>query len=540
QLSPSESLDWTPCYNGFECARLVVPLDYTDGSATDKAVIAVTRYPSIYPIGHEKWRGPILYNPGGPGGLGVDNVLENAKRYVSIIGRDYDHVGFDPRGVGRSTPTLDVFPDAFQRKLVETQIPYIDLNSNTSIKRTVGEVAAAASLLGTLAIQNPTVRYAAEHMSTALVARDMLSITRAFGREKLLYWGFSYGSFLGMTFASMFPDKVERIIVDGVVDAEDYAKGLWFNNLLDIDKLLNRLFEYCSLSTEEHCPLISPSVQTPAQIRARVDGILELLRTAPMAVANATSSQFGIITHHLVHLNLFKSLYAPLKLFPSFAQALVDLEKGDGHAMLRLFDDANQEFQCDCTPSPGFHFAGRIKETGVAVACGDADPVEESHEDLERFFERAGNISEFASEWDMHVFCSEWKIRPVERFNGPFGGNTSFPMLFIGNTAGELQLASSYARKMSEMFQGAVTLTQNSEGHCSYSASSLCTVRHVRNYFRDGVLPPRDTVCEVESRIFSPAIPKKISQTPKIKEDQELLEASIELVMQGGIYWLGK
>jgi pimeloyl-ACP methyl ester carboxylesterase len=127
-------------------------------------------------------------------------------------------VSFDPRGIGFSTPGVSFYDVPLERLLfgygtldVTDQDPTIDQLSHKLAKiRNKNDVAKlrAADVL--------------PFIHTDHTARDMLSIVEAHGREKLQYWGFSYGTILGNTFASMFPDKIERMVVDGVVDADDY------------------------------------------------------------------------------------------------------------------------------------------------------------------------------------------------------------------------------------------------------------------------------------------------------------------------------
>ncbi|KAJ7278004.1 hypothetical protein C8J57DRAFT_1579788 [Mycena rebaudengoi] len=94
KLTPSERLEWKPCYSGFQCSRLQVPLDY---SAPHKGVatIAVAKYPSTSP--KSQYRGPVLFNPGGPGASGVELIVETGAAFATVLGAQFDIVGFDPR-----------------------------------------------------------------------------------------------------------------------------------------------------------------------------------------------------------------------------------------------------------------------------------------------------------------------------------------------------------------------------------------------------------------------------------------------------------
>ncbi|KAH7099404.1 alpha/beta-hydrolase [Auriculariales sp. MPI-PUGE-AT-0066] len=516
---PSETLEWVSCYERpFECARLEVPLDYARPHG-QKAAIALIRLPSKYSIGHALWRGPILYNPGGPGGSGVADVLRDGHAYSRMIGDDFDHVAFDPRGVGFTTPSLQLFRTTAEAKIFALARPTTLNDSADSLARTW----AWSKMMGKLVEERKEVNWVAQHMSTAIVARDMLAITRAFGREKLQYWGFSYGSVLGATYATMFPDKVERIIIDGVVDGENYYAGAWSNNLRDADAGLELAIASCSRSSR--CPLFAPTsafnkTSSPSVVRARIESILAALTREPLVARDNATGNYGVVDGATARLRIFRALYNPMQRgMEHIFAALAAAENGDGAPLLRVSGVTNALWRCEsgsgseCGPTAGLP----IMEVMAAIACGDGDVVEHNNlEDLEAFYDM----------WAVHTFCAGWKVRPVERFHGPLIANTSFPILLISNTADPVTPLWA-AKKMSKGFQGSVVLTQNSPGHCSVAATSLCTTKAIRGYFRDGHLPSPNTICEVEDQIFEPdEQPKLIHDVLRMSEDDRVLLAA--------------
>ncbi|KZT36576.1 hypothetical protein SISSUDRAFT_1049725 [Sistotremastrum suecicum HHB10207 ss-3] len=175
ELVPSETLKWVACYEKFQCTRLSVPLDYAKPNGS-KAAVAVIRYPSRYPVGHEKWRGPILYNPGGPGGSGVGFLTGKGivEGFSQVIGDDYDHVSFDPRGIAHTTPVADIFSTPAER--VTWSLREGPLVNSTPDALSV--LYAQSVIIGKLGEER--LQDVAQHVSTAVVARDMLSITRAY------------------------------------------------------------------------------------------------------------------------------------------------------------------------------------------------------------------------------------------------------------------------------------------------------------------------------------------------------------------------
>ncbi|KZT36575.1 hypothetical protein SISSUDRAFT_1049722 [Sistotremastrum suecicum HHB10207 ss-3] len=514
KLTPSTTLDWVECFEKFQCTRLEVPLDYAKPEGK-KAAVAVIRLPSKYPVGHKKWRGPILYNPGGPGGSGVGLLQRAGESFSGVIGDDYDHVSFDPRGIGATTPPVNAFPTPAERAT-------FNLREGPLVNETADALAvlyAGSDVLGQLVELRS--KESAEHVSTAVVARDMLSITRAYGREKLLYWGFSYGTVLGITYASMFPDNVERIIVDGVVDTYNYYQSAWSNNLLDTDKILPAMAKECSASSA--CPLHE---STPKAVETRIHSIIASLKTNPLPVVDGDN--YGVVDYKLAWNAVFRVLYSPYKAFPGLASALADIEKGDGRALYRLGKKPENSFECQCGDGPQPEL--QVMETTLAVACGDGEDVTgENLKDLERFYEELSEMSSFANVWThIHAGCVGWRIRPTERYSGRFEGNTSFPLLLIGNTADPVTPLWA-AKKMSKGFKDAVVLTQNSSGHCSLAATSACTAKYIREYFRDGTLPPEGTVCEIEDHVFPPDNISSYRTEALSVEDAQLRDAMRKL-----------
>ncbi|KZV89506.1 hypothetical protein EXIGLDRAFT_650153 [Exidia glandulosa HHB12029] len=511
KLPPSETLEWVRCYEEpFQCARLMVPLNYAKPHM-QKAAVALIKYPAKYPVGHEKWRGPILFNPGGPGGSGVDTIHARGANMSKIIGDDFDMIGFDPRGIGRTRPKLAVLESESERMTWQLQLP-------PPINVTVDALAKIYGywqIMADLVVERQA--HAAAHMSTAIVARDMLQITKAHGRDKLQYWGFSYGTVLGITFSAMFPDNVGRVIVDGVADTENYYSGAWDNNLLDTDKDLATVLESCAASSV--CPLRE---KTGDLVGNRLDAILNNLKTEPIPVRNG--SIYGLVDYSLAHSLIFRALYKPVTSFPPLFAALAEVEKGNGQPLYTLSGITTSSWRCECS-SGGGALPESVGETTAAIACGDADVVDHDLPQLKEHYANMARLSSFADVWHVHAHCAAWKIRPVERFNGPFVGNTSFPMLFIGNTADPVTPLWA-AKKMSKGFKDAVVLTQNSPGHCSTAATSLCTSKYIRAYFRNGTLPEPGTVCEDDDDIFPPDDKVDIDLAALSAEDRELLRAA--------------
>ena len=209
-------LAWGPCASApgteLECADLSVPLDYR-APGGKSITVAVSRIKAADPA---KRRGVMLLNPGGPGGSGLDMPLFLADSLPADVLDRYDLIGFDPRGVGRSTPISCGIPDTAPFELI---LPYPAADGSIArnidfARRTARSCAATAGDL-------------LPHITTANTARDMDRIRAALGESKLNYLGYSYGSYLGAVYVSLFPQRSDRIILDSAVDPALVWRGVW-------------------------------------------------------------------------------------------------------------------------------------------------------------------------------------------------------------------------------------------------------------------------------------------------------------------------
>jgi pimeloyl-ACP methyl ester carboxylesterase len=211
-----QRLRWTPCHPeagaNFQCAVAQVPLDYGNPRAGTIA-IALTRLPATDP---RRRIGSLFLNPGGPGGSGVAYVLGAGPfLYTDAVRARFDLVGFDPRGIMRSSP-LRCY-DSPDQWPVPTGLAF-------PITRDEEEswIANDRALDRACRVRGNAIR---DHMSTANVARDMDVLRDLVGDDKLSYAGVSYGSYLGATYANLFPERVRAVVVDGVLDPVAWSTG---------------------------------------------------------------------------------------------------------------------------------------------------------------------------------------------------------------------------------------------------------------------------------------------------------------------------
>lgn len=362
-------------------------------------------------------KSPLLLNPGGPGGSGVSFALFGGPSLQQMVGVDQDIIGFDPRGIGETTPVADCF--AFPSDGKSKELTGADISRgffhkflwalsgqetglvNTSIdslEKIDVRDRAAATLCQTkdaLYGEDSILR----HVSTPAVARDMLSIVDAWdawmeGQEgdsskdngeirspeaveenssldtkgKLVYWGFSYGTLLGATFAAMFPDRIGRVILDGVVDADYYVSPVWEESLLDTDKIMTSFFHFCHKAGKE-CALYRDG-DSESDVQERFEKANEKLKKNPIKGVSPRSLTPAVFTHYLLKYVIFSFFYSPIVTFPIMAQILDMLHRGDEKTLLSIFatgNAINQDMFCSDEIFSGYEG----QDAQLAIMCSD-------------------------------------------------------------------------------------------------------------------------------------------------------------------------
>lgn len=206
--SQSVPLSWGTCPfvadSSVQCTSISVPLDYENPGGA-KISIAVSRRKAAVP---SQRRGVLLLNPGGPGGPGLDLPQMLAAIYPQSVLNTYDLIGFDPRGIEYSTPvSCGLDP-------ITASVDFIPIELHTGFDATVAMQQTAAAGCG--AVSGPLLPY----ITTANTARDMDQIRQALGEQKISYLGYSYGTYLGAVYASLFPNNTDRFVLDSNVDPQ--------------------------------------------------------------------------------------------------------------------------------------------------------------------------------------------------------------------------------------------------------------------------------------------------------------------------------
>ncbi|CBQ72234.1 conserved hypothetical protein [Sporisorium reilianum SRZ2] len=490
-----------------KCGRMKAPLDWTNADADDRnASIAVMFYPAgAGKTPKDEVLGSLLTNPGGPGGSGFEfiarqNAAKNnellAANFDTILEHKYNIVSFDPRGVGRTFPRMDCWNNtekSFVHRIEAGSFGALYSHPG-ALDSEIGSQVASSTLLSELCAADPFVSEHGKYVGTTAVARDMQLLHRFFGDKRINYWGFSYGTVLGSTFADMFPQDVNRLIIDGVVDVPNYMQGLWSTNLKDTDGGFDGFFEECVKAGPKACALASQSSDA-TELHTKLLELLESLKLHPMPVVQADVPQ--LLTFSMVLETLFTALYKPAG-WPKLAEILNDVLNGNGTAFVNAYGDSTYH-----VPS-----IPESEEANAAIACGDglhdasAQPwsIERAKKHIRVLEADSALFGQFFA--DQAIKCiGSWKLRSNERHRGRFDSNTSYPLLMLGNDFDPVT-PGRFADMMADKFGSAVSVRRTGYGHCSMSQPSKCVNRIIGDYFVNGTVPQKGVKCGVDESPF--------------------------------------
>ncbi|KAK5048250.1 hypothetical protein LTR84_005920 [Exophiala bonariae] len=451
----------------FDCAQLSVPLDYTDPASPPLNLSIFRVNATERPV-----LGSVLINFGGPGGTAADGLPVSAETAREYIGPQWDLVSWDPRGTGYTIPF------------------------NCSIGSMTGtEVIASKRDLGNLAGTNLTELFLAsgwdhagqiadycfdqvDHeigslIGTAFVARDMIEIVDALGEDGLLrFYGWSYGSALGAYVAAMFPERVDRMVLDGNLNPHDYQSGTYQDLPTDTDEAFAGFLETCFNVTDD-CALYS--LVQPNTTQDLLNAINNLLE--PLA-QNATSSAEAFQTYFSFKSIFIQPLYYP-KQWPAFAQTLADLLGGT----------------IDLSESDTPPVYGEAAYAVVGIRASDATFHANSSDEYLPFVEHAGKISPSFSDILYNVWPSaRWRMPAKERYWGDFRATTKTPILFInGMFDPATPLVNAY--NASTGFEGSVVLPHTGYGHGILVSPSTCVAGYMQAYYKNASLPGGNVTC---------------------------------------------
>ncbi|MBT2383018.1 alpha/beta hydrolase [Streptomyces sp. ISL-11] len=460
-----QKLTWRPCgTSGFECATLIAPLDYDKPRAADDVKLAVSRKKAT---GSGKRLGSLMVNPGGPGGSAIGYLQQYAALgYPATVRARYDMVAMDPRGVAASEPITclsDADMDAY------TQVDQTPDNAgevgelvDTYIKFAEGCAGRSGKLLG--------------HVSTIEAARDMDVLRAALDDDKLTYVGASYGTFLGATYAGLFPGRVGRLVLDGALDPSLDAQRVNRDQTAGFQTAFTSFAEDCVKRRD--CPLGTTNATAAGE---RLTALFKQLDAKPLPATRPRRLTESLATTGVISAMYDESAWGLLR------AALRSATRGDGAPLLRLSDAYYER--------SGAGRYANLMYANAAVNCLDLPPAFRSPADVRRAvpaFEKASPVFGASLAWAA-LSCGYWPVpatgRP-HRIPAPGAG----PILVVGTTR-DPATPYPWARALAAQLSSGRLLTYDGDGHTAYTRGSACVDTAINRYLLTSTPPPASQKC---------------------------------------------
>ena len=483
----SQTIDWKDCSDGtspFQCGTVTVPLDYEhpDGRTI---TIAVRKLPAS---DGDAEHGSLFLDPGGPGASGVAMMQVMAPMFTEELRGAYDIIGFDPRGVGQSTPITCWTNDEIKQHLANPSddagptdplkgVTYKNVPAQDKIDRGAANAARCA--------QHSQVPELLDHVGTHDVARDLDILRATNGNTKLNYLGISYGTRIGAIYADLFPDRVGRVVLDSAMDPSKRSGGeIRAEQITFLEGALRQYVEHCQ--AQNGCPLTGSTDEAVAQLTAFVDGLDQAPLTVPDSDATVnTQDATAVIQRLAVKQPDWDALTAMLT--PAItnhdgtlmAKAKQGSNKSSTMPVEAAVNIANSEIMFAaviCNDDP---------DTGGTASDWDAQSAAEKK--TYPFFGGTSNA--------MDAYCRGWghrgKTPPREtRAKG------SDPILVVG-IKGDIQTLYSWAQSLSNQLDNGHLLTVEGYGHGAFGTNN-CATTAITGFLVDGTMSADGTTCAAE------------------------------------------
>jgi pimeloyl-ACP methyl ester carboxylesterase len=453
----------------YECGTLPVPQDWAEPDSGETFDLALVR---VRNNAGEGRIGSLVVNPGGPGASGVDAAVYLSLRPLigglpDDVSDRFDIVGFDPRGVGRSSP-VDCFTDAdldgmFGGEPDPVEQPAFDVAVAGSQRRVDACADAHGDALG--------------HYSTRQTAHDLDAIRAAVGDEQLTYLGYSYGTLLGAVYAHLYPGNVRALVLDGAVDPRrgDAGGAGGGGQAAGFERAFDNFAGWCD-ATPAECP-IGPDA------RAAVTGAIAQARVSPVPGAGGRDATAGWVFWAVV-----STLYVQ-DLWPQLGEAIRDLGEGDPSGVFGLADRY--------TGRDGNGAYPNMFDANTAINCTDSDSgltveqVRDAQQDWRDDYPLFGAPLAVSM-----LDCAQW---PGGSDPYPYGAAEGAPPILVVGTTGDPATPYESTAALAEVLGSGVVLTFEGEGHTVYPQQG-CINEAVNAYLVELTVPADGTTCSATDR----------------------------------------
>jgi len=451
----SQQLEWSGCNGDFECTTFNVPIDYAN--PTNGALqISVIRKPAS-----GSSLGSLILNPGGPGGSGIEYTSYADYVVSDTLRENFDIVGFDPRGVGQSTP-VECLSD-------EQTDEYITLDGSPDNQTEIDQAQAMSELLAKSCATNSPDIY--KFLDTVSATKDIDILRALLGDEKLNWLGKSYGTFLGATYADLFPDRVGRMLLDGAIDPTLSNEQLSYGQALGFELALERFVDDCA--TRSDCPL-------SASGEAGVSEISNLL--IELDANPATLDDGRIFSQAMGTLGVVGSLYDKVNGWPELRTNLSQALAGDFSGLATSVD----------------FYTGRQSDGSFKDNSNDAINAVNCLDRPDRA--TTAKTKALASEWEKvapnfgaylawsNLSCTYWQTEATGSPKKIIAPGT--PTILVVGTVNDPATPYQWAQALASQLSKGVLLTLDGDGHTAYYQGSNCIDEVVDTYFVTGEAKP--------------------------------------------------
>ena len=457
----AQELTWESCRGSFECAKLTVPIDYQEPGG-ETIELALLKDPAD---DASQRAGSLVVNPGGPGAPGTSYAENSSFAFRPELRSAFDIVGFDPRGTGESDP-VDCISDGDLDAFVAADPDPDNPEEGQQLQQSYesfheGCVQNSDSLIN--------------HVTTVEAARDMDVLRAALGQSQMLYFGASYGTKLGATYADLFPDKVGRMVLDGAVDLSIDSRQLSLEQAGGFEVALRSYVQNCV--DEGDCFLgdtVDDGLGTIQDLIAGVDEeSLPTQMDRPLEVGNA-----------------FYGLVAPLynrEYWSILDQALEMALDGDGTLLLRL-SDVYESRNDDGT------YSDNSAEAILAINCLD-DPysvtADEVPDQIPAFEEASPTFGDVFA-WGL-VGCHGVQAEATDKVDAIDGAGAA-PIVVVGTTR-DPATPYQWAVHLADQLESGVLVSRDGDGHTGYNSGNDCVDEAVEDYLISSTVPADGLEC---------------------------------------------
>jgi pimeloyl-ACP methyl ester carboxylesterase len=462
-----QTVKWNSCGTDLYCGVVSVPMDWKNLKGEAISLSVVFHRASV-----AKPLGSIIFNPGGPGASGYDFVKNNiADLATDKLKKQYNLVGFDPRGVQNSSAV-----SCFASGKAQDNFLYGDTGYSLGSAKDIAETKKLLALFSKVCAK--LTGKLLGYVDTINAARDMDVLRAVMGDKKLNYLGFSYGTYLGNTYAALYPTKVGRMVLDGAIDPTVSQSVQSVNQLKGFDLALKDYLKDCLANSG--CPFSG----TQSAAESKIKKFLLGLETKPITSSDGNRKVTVWMALNGINMALYSDEYWQY-LTAAFEQAF----KGDGTTLQRLADFYNDRSE-DGT------YSSNQNEANVAINCLDARESSKAADMKVQNKRMIAASNVFGRYWQFGgLACYSWKYPAVKPLKS-YAAKGSPTIVVIGTTGDP---ATPYGQAVSlahKVLARGYLITFQGEGHTAYGRSGSCVDNAVDNFFIYGALASTEPVCK--------------------------------------------